>query len=673
MDFLNKEDDSFGVVGRLVMPFWTVIMIIYTMIQASCGDETVNKTLPGVKSSASAVPGAFPASPVASAAASPAASPKVSPAASPATSAAAVSPAAAAVISSVASAAAVSPAPAVSPAAAASAVASAPANPRLLSVEQREAAVRDAERALREREETLAFLEKGFDDKEAQLHDKLARVNKLDDEWKLLEKERQLIDERSRDLFRPTLKKSTDPLHRQIKEWKQRHADAVRQFEQASQQAAEQAAAYQALVTNFDQAVAAATNEEWTRRGTELERLANDAILAAQRDASADKQRASEAEMRAGLVTSQNSKLEGQLAMANTTIVGLRDQLARATERYEEAEQKLERVRKDEEVAINRLQWGSSVDMDQDTPIRGSTDDPAVSLTAALREIDRLNGLYRADVGQLRGKIMSQNGEIGRLTKQVRALEAMPEVNALTVTLSRVALTPAAPATTFESKLVQTEETGTAIEAKLAEQQAEHQKELMALDYRSRELIDGTRASLEAQVLQLEEANAQAQALLVARSAQSEAEVQTEPVMVLSAEEAAYGASLEEQVSSLREQIQLQTEQLEQVAGQVNEHQALHQKSLATLTHVIGLELSAATLRDLVDEALKALEDIDQAYNDPAMSLRLVNLLGPEGYLKNSLEDLQISADMLLGGLQKTDEGIVIVEQAKSLRQLLPS
>ncbi|EPS34084.1 hypothetical protein PDE_09046 [Penicillium oxalicum 114-2] len=575
---------------------------------------------------------------------------------------------------------------------------------RLSQLDEREAALAAWDATLRQREDYMATRETNVTNLEIENYTKLARVDDLDRERERLERVRQQVDQRSEDVFRPLLDQRMRTHWDNYEALKQRYSAINCELDRAN----EKATAYDRLVVNWKESVAAAAEQEWISRKDQLERQAMEAIAMAER--------------KAAITEDRNKGLEGQIAMSNTTTLALRAQLNEVTERYEKVKGEQVKYRENEEAAVKRVQWGTSVDADQDTPIRGNNDDPEVSLVAALKEIDRLKELHRAESTRLTGELETLREEKTEMTKTIAALEALPELNALAMRLSQMGLTD------FEEghAAVQTEDpemTAAAVqtdlkdktevapwqvnkikrakrqvamllgqlsrrnaetkslralnsqlmalnEARLAEQQAENEYEQEALEGHFQQLLAEATSALQQQVRQLEESSAQALTLMADTPAQSEAQVQTESVVILSAEQWTYCGTLEGEVSSLREHIQRQKEQFD---SQVNEYQELHKKSLDTLAHICGLEVPAETLRDLVDDALKAFEEISRAYQDPAMSLQLVTLLGPNGRLKEHLEDLEISADLVLDGLKKTDDGVPLRAQVDSIRQALPN
>jgi hypothetical protein len=331
---------------------------------------------------------------------------------------------------------------------------------------------------------------------------------------------------------------------------------------------------------------------------------------------------------------------EDQLAEAISTNSDLSAKLTEATKEYAELKDEFDSYRQSLDEAAGRLQWGMRPDADNDLTICGTEDDPRASHVAALREIDRLRGVQLALSKHHSDTYRIKNGMIHKYGLEKRKLEC--KVNLLERDLSalntQIANLTNLPLTENKDAAVQTE-------FSTIQTDAVTQNDALAL-------TDNIAQS--------------------GAPAQTEASVQTDQVLTYTVQEVQ--AYWDERVE-LEKANDLANGRVEILEKECNEKLAeldlVQQRYVNALDHIHRVHMPADALRDTVDSANQAYEKVMKAYQDPNMNMQLVTLLAEGGDLQESLESLQLSADIVVDGLKKTDDGMDFVEEARSIRQQL--
>lgn len=94
-------------------------------------------------------------------------------------------------------------------------------------------------------------------------------------------------------------------------------------------------------------------------------------------------------------------------------------------------------------------------------------------------------------------------------------------------------------------------------------------------------------------------------------------------------------------------------------------------KYLKALEHIQGLRGSAGALQHMAGEANTAFEEIMETYQDPAKYMQFVTLLAPGCKLETNLGELPIAADIVVDGLEQTNDGMEFADEVAAVRQLL--
>jgi hypothetical protein len=317
-------------------------------------------------------------------------------------------------------------------------------------------------------------------------------------------------------------------------------------------------------------------------------------------------------------------ELEGQLAKAISTISKLREEAKIATKDRDKPKEVWDGYRHDQLAVAQSLQWGTRLDADNDSPIRGAYDDPEASHVAALREIDRLHGVIKnqATTHYTNMQIATRKNTIlrrenTRLICVMRYIEKNPGVLTLSRNLSNLTLT---------------EKEGTANQTDAFDQDKPYY------------LGDGS--------------------VLLSAERHKKADIDKQHYRKLLQTDSSYRKRLKElEVAKASEQARVEI--LEK------ELNLTHRKYLKALEHIQSLQPSAGALQQTVCDANTAFEEVMETYQDPTKHMKLVTLLAPGCNLEENLILSQISADTVVGGLKKTDAGMEFAKEVAAVHQLL--
>lgn len=321
-------------------------------------------------------------------------------------------------------------------------------------------------------------------------------------------------------------------------------------------------------------------------------------------------------------------ELEGQLAKTISTISEFREKAKMATKRHDELKEKWDKYRQHQRAVSQSLQWGTRLDADNDTPICGAHDDPKASHVAALREIDRLQGVLknRFDTQYTQMQILREKNTV--LRKEIARVVCgkfvkNPEFSTISRNLSKLTLTKK------KDTAIQTDATSQ------ADAFAEDEPYLLA---------DG---SVLWPAERYQAAKIEYQEYQELRSIVPSLREQLEQLEVAKVSEQARFESLETELNLAR------------------------RNYLNVLDHIQGLQPSAGALRMMAVDAKEAFEEIMETYQDPTKHMQFVTLLAPGSDLEDNLKDLRITADVVVDGLKKTDDGMEFVKEEAAVRQLL--
>ncbi|KAF3388593.1 hypothetical protein F1880_003540 [Penicillium rolfsii] len=477
-----------------------------------------------------------------------------------------------------------------------------------------------------------------MDERQSDLEEREIRVQKLNDKLKKerikfqreVTKRLEFISEQETrlKLFREDLRKRSDIALRHSLQWeydeRKRLQDRIAQLEIEKAQLKKELRAADERNSVCEQRlteqkrenakiIANEVEKEWTRREPELLRHAQEEKDSAIRTA---------------------KELEGQLAGAISTISDFREKAKIAIKRHDELKEKWDKYRQDQRAVAQSLQWGTCLDADNDSPIRGAHDDPKASHVAALREIDRLHGVLqnRRDTQYTQMQILREKNMV--LRKEVARLVCgkfvkNPEFSTISRNLSKLTLTKNDTTIQIDA-------------ASQADTSAEEEPYLLA---------DG---SVLWSAERFQAAKTEYEEYQKLRAAFPWLQEQLEQLEVAKASEQARFESLDKERAQQLEELKL-----------------ARTKYLKALEHIQGLHFSAQALQETADDANTAFEEVMKTYQDPSRYMQLVTLLAPGCKLEVNLGQLQISADIVVDGLEQTDDGMEFANELAAVRQLL--
>ncbi|OOQ86639.1 hypothetical protein PEBR_20604 [Penicillium brasilianum] len=386
----------------------------------------------------------------------------------------------------------------------------------------------------------------------------------------------------------------------------------------------------------------------------------------------------------------------GQLRKARSMNSKLSEIVRTANKRYDELKDESNKYRQEQAQASQRLRWATRLDADNDSLVQGGNDDPEASHVAALREIDRLHAVHQADTRRhnyektnLRNQSTLRYKKVRVQACKIYSLERDLAKKAATDNLSNLPLTEKKDAAVQTEAAVQTDaaiqtdaavqieadvltdsyaQSGAPVQAE-ASVQSDGAQSSMAEGFHAaqsmhQELFE-TITSLQEQVQQLEVDKALEQA----RSYNLDWNYR-ECQKLLEAI-----PSLQEQLKQLEEAKALEQARAdsleEEHAKKATELEVILKKYLNVLDHIRGLDGPTGALRDTVLTADEALDEIKKAYENPLTNIQLTTLLGDESRLAGELGQLFHWSDIIVDGIEKTDDGIIFKDEAELVRQYL--
>lgn len=313
-----------------------------------------------------------------------------------------------------------------------------------------------------------------------------------------------------------------------------------------------------------------------------------------------------------------------ELRKAKSMNAELSETVRTVTERYDKLKEESDKHRQEQDQVIHDLQWYQPVDADKDSLLRGTNDDPAVTHVAALREIDRLH----AEIDRLHAQRIAERRSdkkhlvaVQRLSQQ-RWLDKRRQACQIDMLKHELYLAKKAleAATDNSNNLPLTEKKDTANQTDTAAQTGAHGS------------TDSTAQS--------------------GAPAQTEASVQTDEVYVLTAEQFGTAETV--------------------YAEAITDLECILRKYLNLLDHICSLNVSADGLRDTVLDADAALDEIKRVYQDPNLNIQLTTLLDDDtSPLAKKLGQIICASDILVDGSVKTEDGIILKDEAELVRRYL--